>query len=127
MYGRLNVLLEDPMTRNLGHVCKDKTFVFFFLLTFVIMDSSSDDAESETLVWTCFRIPSMVFLLCFFRHIVFMSIRQACSHPPQSPTTIRHSCQGYIVDILRQHTRNHLIDPSHCPNSNTQVFYIRLY
>ena len=41
--------------------------------------------------------------------------------------TTRQSCQGYMVDILRQYVWNHLIDPSNRPKSSEYKWYITMF
>ena len=84
----------------------------------IFVDSSSEDNKPETSVWTLFRVPLTFFVTCFgIPNSLTMS-------PPATESnkgtwmlriTSRHSCQGYIVDILRQIARNHPNDPNPPP------------
>ena len=104
---------EDPFTRRLGRVCKDTTIDVLIFLTFVIMDSSLDDVESETSVWTRLGFQQWwvwVFLGRFFFTYCFMSIRQPC------PT--QHG--DMLLRITNRQPFSHVRDTWLIYSSNTQ-------
>ena len=77
------------------------------------MNSSSEDVKSETSVWTLFMISSLVQV---FKINFFLNVQQG---DMLLRITTRQSCQGYMVDILRQYVSNHLKDTR--PKSNEYI------